>query len=167
MSLTVLSVAFCLTMVGPNSVGGAEQILLQIDYGLVRRGHRSLVVARPESKVAGTLIPTRSFDGRVSHQTWFAAHDATRKAISYALAHYPVDVVHMHGIYFANLLPPGDVPTLITLHLPLSWYEHPSFRISRPNTFFNCVSRSQRESFPANIDFLPDIENGVSSDFLS
>ena len=48
MNLTVLSVAFWLTAVGPGSVGGAEQILMQIDRGLVRRGHRSLVIARPE-----------------------------------------------------------------------------------------------------------------------
>lgn len=167
MSLTVLSVAFCLTVVGPGSVGGAEQVLLQIDEGLVRRGHRSVVIAGPESKVAGTLIRTRSFDGPVSQQTWFAAHDATRRAISEALAHYPIDLVHMHENYFADLLPPGDVPTLITLHLPLSWYKPGSFRISRPNTFFHCVSRAQRESFPAGIEFLPDIENGVSSELLA
>jgi glycosyltransferase involved in cell wall biosynthesis len=167
MTLTVLSVAFCLTVVGPGSVGGAEQILLQIDGGLVRRGHRSIVVASPESKVVGTLVPTRSFSGPVSHQTWFAAHDATRKAISLALARYPVDLVHMHGNYFTDLLPAGDVPVLITLHLPLSWYKPQSLSISRPNTFFHCVSRSQRESFPANISFLPDIENGVSAELLS
>ena len=36
MSLTVLSVAFWLTALGPGSVGGAEQILSQIDAALVR-----------------------------------------------------------------------------------------------------------------------------------
>jgi glycosyltransferase involved in cell wall biosynthesis len=167
MSLTVLSVAFCLTTVGPGSVGGAEQVLLQIDEGLVRRGHRSLVIAGQDSRIAGTLIPTRSFDGPVSHHTWYAAHDATRKAIAHALAHYPVDLVHMHGNYFADLLPPRDFPTLITLHLPLSWYKPQSFRISRPHTFFQCVSRSQRESFPAGLKFLPDIENGVASELIA
>jgi glycosyltransferase involved in cell wall biosynthesis len=49
----------------------------------------------------------------------------------------------------------------------LSWYKPESLVISRTNTFFHCVSRSQRESFPASINFLPDIENGVSGDLLS
>jgi glycosyltransferase involved in cell wall biosynthesis len=73
----------------------------------------------------------------------------------------------MHGNYFGDLLPGGDVPTLITLHLPPSWYKAKSFRISRPNTFFQCVSRSQRESFPSDMKFLPDIENGVSSELIA
>jgi len=167
MSLTVLSVAFWLTVVGPGSVGGAEQILLQIDKGLVRRGHRSLIVARPESDVAGILIPTLPFDGPIAHETWFVAHDSVRKAISRALASYAVDLVHMHGIHFANFLPPGDVPTLITLHMPVTWYDPQSLRISRPNTFLQCVSRSQRESFPADIQFLPDVENGVSGELTA
>jgi hypothetical protein len=65
-NFTVLSVAFWLAVVGPESVGGAEQILLQIDRGLVRRGYNSLVIARPESRISGTLIPTVAVDGRVS-----------------------------------------------------------------------------------------------------
>lgn len=167
MNLTVLSVAFWLTAVGPGSVGGAEQILMQIDRGLVRRGHRSLVIARPESKVAGTLIPTLAFEGPVSTETWSIAHDAVRGAIRHAIERYPVDMVHMHGLHFANYFPPGDVPTLVTLHLPLSWYGREELKVSRANTYFHCVSRSQRELFPTEIPFLPDIENGVDSELLS
>ena len=166
MTLTVLSVAFWLTVVGPGSVGGAEQILRQIDAGLVRRGHRSLVVARPESEVAGTLIPIQSPDGRVATQSWFAAHDAIRRAIASALARYPVDVVHLHDIHFGDYLPQQDVPALVTLHMPLTWYKPQSLRISRPNTYFHCVSRSQREISPVNLPLLPDIENGIASELL-
>ncbi|HEV2400913.1 MAG TPA: glycosyltransferase [Candidatus Sulfotelmatobacter sp.] len=166
MALTVLSVGFCLNEVGPGSVGGAEQILAQIDEGLQRRGHRSLVVAPPSSKVAGTLIPTVSVNGAVSCQIWIKVHDAVRKAISLALARYPVDIVHMHGQYFADYLPLGDVPTLVTFHLPVTWYKQEALRVTRPNTFFHCVSRSQRESFPTGIPFLPDIENGVAGELL-
>lgn len=111
MSLTVLSVAFWLNVVGPGSVGGAEQILSQIDEGLERRGHRSLVIARPESRVAGTLIPTLSINDPIAPATWRKAHDATRQAIALALARYPVDIVHFHDMHFANCLPAGDVPT--------------------------------------------------------
>lgn len=166
MGLTVLSVGFCLNEVGPGSVGGAEQILAQIDEGLQRRGHTSLVVAPPQSRVAGTLIPTLSVNEAVSYHTWVTVHDAVRQAIAYALARYPVDIVHMHGQYFANCLPPGDVPTLVTFHLPLTWYKQEALRVTRPNTFFHCVSRSQRESFPASIPFLPDIENGIAPELL-
>lgn len=167
MNLTVLSVAFWLTAVGPGSVGGAEQILMQIDRGLVRRGHRSLVIARPESKVEGTLIPTLAFNNRVSPETWGKAHDAVRRAIAYAIERFPVDMVHMHGLHFANYFPPGDVPTLVTLHMPLSWYRSEELKVSRENTYFHCVSRSQRELCPAEISFLPDIENGIASELLS
>jgi glycosyltransferase involved in cell wall biosynthesis len=165
-SLTVLSVAFWLGVVSRESVGGAEQILLQIDEGLVRRGHQSLVIGRPESKIAGTLIPTVSIDGAVSNDAWVMAHDAIRRAMADALRRYPVDIVHLHGLDFADYLPEQDVPVLVTLHLPLHWYKQNALAVSRPNTYFHCVSRSQREDFPKNLRMLPEIENGVSADML-
>lgn len=166
MSLTVLSVAFWLSVVGPESVGGAEQILGQIDEGLVRRGHNSLVIARPESKVAGQLIPTVAIEGSVSDEAWRVAHNSIRRAIADALRRYPVDVVHLHGIDFADYLPEIDIPVLVTLHLPLRWYKRGALSVSRANTFFHCVSRSQRKDFPKNLKMLPEIENGVSADLL-
>ncbi len=166
MSLTVLSVAFWLGVVSRESVGGAEQILLQIDEGLVRRGHQSLVIGRPESKIAGTLIPTVSIDGGVSNDAWVMAHDAIRRAMADALRRYPVDIVHLHGLDFADYLPEQDVPVLVTLHLPLHWYKQNALAVRRPNTFFHCVSRSQREDFPKTLRMLPEIENGVSADLL-
>jgi glycosyltransferase involved in cell wall biosynthesis len=165
-SLTVLSVAFWLAVVGPESVGGAEQILLQIDEGLVRRGHKSVVIARPESKIAGTLIPTVAMNGRVSDEAWRLAHDSIRKAIADALRRYPVDLVHLHGVDFADYLPLEDVPVLVTLHLPLHWYKQNALALTRRNTFFHCVSRSQAETFPTTLPMLPALENGVSSDLF-
>ena len=166
MSLTVLSVAFWVSVVSRQSVGGAEQILLQIDEGLVHRGYRSLVIARPESKIAGTLIPMLSPDGHVSNDLWIAAHRAIRQAIADALRRYPVDIVHLHGVDFADYLPPPEVPVLVTLHLPLHWYKASSLSLTRPNTFFHCVSRSQRDDFPKTLTMMPEIENGVSADLL-
>lgn len=168
MNLTVLSVAFTLTVVGPDSVGGAERILLEIDRGLVRRGHTSLVVARPESILAGTLIPTVSLNRSISTETWRLVHEATRKAIALALEQHAVDLIHMHGVDFADLLPRRDIPVLVTLHLARSRYKNDPLRITRPKTYFHCVSRSQREAFPKDFAFLPDIENGIRSElFLS
>lgn len=166
MTLSVLSVAFWMACIGSGSVGGAEQILAQIDAGLVRHGHRSLVIARPESRIAGTLIPIDAPSGPVSEQSWRIAHDCIRKAIREALSRYKVDIVHMHDLHFSDYLPAGDVPTLVTMHLPLSWYKKEALSVTRPNTFFHCVSRSQRELFPAGIPFLPDIENGIADELL-
>jgi glycosyltransferase involved in cell wall biosynthesis len=165
-SFTVLSVAFWVAVVGPESVGGAEQILLQIDEGLVRRGHHSLVIARPESKIAGTLLPTVSLNASVSDEAWKRAHEAIRRAIADALQRYPIDIIHLHGVDFPDYLPVQDVPVLVTLHLPLRWYKQTALRVSRPNTFFHCVSRSQSADFPNSLRMLPEIENGVSDDLF-
>ncbi len=166
-SLTILSVASTLAAVAPGSVGGAEQVLLEIDRGLVRRGHTSLVVARPDSRVVGTLIPTLSLDGSISAKSWKLAVEVTRKAIAHALERYEVHLVHMHAVDFADLLPRQDVPVLVTLHLARSSYKNDVVQISRPRTCFHCVSQSQRELFPADFSFLPDIENGIRSDLFS
>jgi hypothetical protein len=51
------------------------------------------------------------------------AHEYHRAAISHALQEFDIDVVHMHGINFDQYLPRNsDVPVLVTLHLPPSWY---------------------------------------------
>ncbi len=55
--LTVLSVAYPLAPVGPDAVGGAEQVLAMLDAALVAAGHRSLVVACAGSAAAGRLLP--------------------------------------------------------------------------------------------------------------
>ena len=41
--LTVVSVAYPLAPVGPDAVGGSEQILTALDRALVAAGHRSIV----------------------------------------------------------------------------------------------------------------------------
>jgi glycosyltransferase involved in cell wall biosynthesis len=165
--LTIVSVAFSLAAVSPDAVGGAEQILCEIDRGLVRRGHTSLVIACPESKIAGTLIPTISSRGPIRDEAWIAAHEAIRSALSFALKRYAVDVVHMHGVDFSDYLPTAAVPVLATLHLPLNWYSDAALRPLRPATHLHCVSRFQRELGPLHISLLPDIENGIRSDLFS
>ena len=166
MSLTILSVAFAMASVSQDSSGGAEQVLSEIDRGLIERGHRSLVVACPGSRVSGTLIPTQAVEGPISQKQWLAAHSSTRNAMDEALARYPVDLIHMHDLYFADCLPDNDVPVLATLHLPLTWYQRQALYPKRPRTFLHCVSRSQREAGPGNLQLLPDIENGVRTDLL-
>ena len=55
MKRTILSVAYPLTKVGRDAVGGSEQILTALDHALTEAGHRSIVIAAAGSRVQGTL----------------------------------------------------------------------------------------------------------------
>ena len=66
MALTVLSLGYALAPVGPDAVGGAEQVLSALDHALVAAGHRSSVVAPAGSRVAGTLAPSLSVPEQIT-----------------------------------------------------------------------------------------------------
>lgn len=160
MALTVLGVAYPLSPVGPNAVGGAEQILTYLDAALVEAGHHSIVIACEGSKARGTLVPISISDWPLDEAlAW--VHERQLSSIQQVLNEYRVDVVHLHGLNFAKCLPPQDVPVLVTLHLPASYYPAESFSIMRPRTFLQCVSSSQQRSFPEVANLLTYIENGV------
>ena len=162
MPLTVLSVAYPFAPVGPDAVGGAEQVLSTLDHALVEAGHRSLVVACEGSSVAGTLLPIHTVRGRIDGAVRAVAHAAVRRTIRAALARYPVDLVHLHGIDFADCLPPPGVPALATLHLPPGWYPPDALAPRRPDTHLVCVSASQHRACPPSARRLPPIANGVA-----
>jgi glycosyltransferase involved in cell wall biosynthesis len=117
--LTVLSVAYPLFPVGPDSAGGAEQILYLLDREIVRSGRRSLVVAQPDSTVSGELVAS----------------------IEEALHDYSIDLIHFHGLDFNDHVPETNVRMLATMHLPLAWY--PQQALLRADVQKICVSRSQ------------------------
>ena len=146
--LTVLSVAFPFAPVGPDAVGGAEQVLSEIDRALAADGHRSLVVARAGSRVAGELL---AVPGVIGDE---ATYPAVRSRIAECLDR--ADIVHLHGLDFANYLPREGPPTLVTLHLPLDW--HDDLAVKRPRTFLHGVSASQ---CAGHAGLLPPIPNGV------
>jgi glycosyltransferase involved in cell wall biosynthesis len=164
MRLTVLSVAYPLAPVGPDAVGGAEQILHQLDYALTQAGHQSIVVACEGSRVAGTLIDVPRKSGRIDAQAQALARSQTAIAIRTALSRFKVDVIHMHGIDFHAYLPPPGLPVLTTLHLPLSWYPDAALAVTRPNTQFVCVSRSQRAERGHDPHIIGVIENAVPTE---
>src|SRR5438067_1111438 len=120
MRLTILNVAYPLAPVGPDAVGGAEQILSKLDQALTRAGHHSLVIACEGSKVAGTLVPVPANRGALTESTRQYAHEQHRRAIQETLERWRVDVIHAHGVDFDRYLPPSGVPMLVTLHLPPS-----------------------------------------------
>ncbi len=166
--LTVLSVGYPLAPVGPDAVGGSEQVLSALDHALVAAGHRSIVVACDGSAIAGRHLsypapdPARPIDD-VAHrrgQAW------TRDRIAEALASEQVDVVHMHNLDFHACLPPPGPPVLVTLHLPPGWYPPAALPPSRPGTWLHCVSESQDAALPPATPRLPPIPNGVPVDRL-
>jgi hypothetical protein len=160
MALTILSVAYPLAPVGPDAVGGAEQILTYLDAALVRAGHQSIVVACEGSKTDGTLFPIH-ISGSSLAETLESTDAQQRAAIKRILGEYDVDVVHMHGLNFLKYMPVEDVPVVATLHLPPSYYPPETFHLTRPRTFLHCVSWSQNRSCPQGAQLLPVIENGV------
>lgn len=73
-----------------------------------------------------------------------------RRELQRLLATERIDVVHLHGFDFHEYLPPpGPVPMLATLHLPLAWYPARVFGVRRPDVHLCCVSASQRRAAPA------------------
>src|SRR4051794_33185219 len=167
MPRTILSVGYPLTQVGADAVGGSEQILTILDRKLTEAGHRSLVIAAEGSKIRGTLIPSPAASGRLDHSAHEWARLVHRQLIRETLKRYPVDLVHMHSLDFHCYMPPSDVPTLATLHLPQDWYPRTIFTTRRRNFWMNCVSRSQQRSCPASPLMLDHIPNGVDVDRLS
>lgn len=159
MTLTVLSVAYPLAPVGPDAVGGAEQVLSHLDHALVATGHRSLVIADGRSTVAGRLIPIPPETGRLDEAAKARAQAATRAAISAVRASEPVDLVHLHGIDFPAYLP-DDGSTLVTLHLPLDWYPPDALR-PRPGLVLHGVSAAQTRTAPPAAPLAAPIPNGV------
>jgi glycosyltransferase involved in cell wall biosynthesis len=161
MGLNILSVAYPFTPVGPDAVGGSEQILTLLDRELTARGHNSYVVAVKGSRVRGRLIATPKWNGPLDEQARRWGQRAHRIAIEEALDRIPIDLIHMHSLDFHTYLPRGEAPVLATLHLPPDWYPRGMFALRRPNTYLHCVSASQRRNCPPSRLLLPAIPNGV------
>jgi len=164
MPLTVLSVAYPLARVSPGTAGGAEQVLLTIDRELVQRGDRSIVVAAVGSRCKGLLIPVRVSSGELDGTARRQARRNLSEAIYRALANYPVDVIHMHGLDFHKYLPECELPIVITLHLPLAWYESKVLKLRRCNARLVAVSHTQATSAPTDVMIDAVVPNGIELD---
>lgn len=161
--MRVLSIAYPFAPVCGSTAGGAEHVLSMIDAGLASTGHDSIVIACEGSAVKGRLIDyegAKTVDDGVMARVYCDVNAAIRRAL---FEHGP-DVVHMHGVDFYRYLPPGEVPLLVTLHLPLHWYPGEAFKHAGPKTFYNCVSESQRRSSVSvglDQEYLKVVGNGV------
>lgn len=165
MSLTILSIAYALAPVGPDAVGGSEQVLAALDQALAAAGHDSLVVAPEGSRVAGRLIATPPLPAHITEGERGAVQQSHRAAVEQTLSAQRIDLIHAHGLDFADYLPETSIPVLITLHLPVEFYPAAAL-VARPNTWFNCVSAAQQRRFPPLPNMLDPIPNGVPVEAL-
>ncbi len=161
MPLTVLNVAYPLAAVSEATAGGAEQILLTLDRGLIQHGYRSLVLAAEGSRCHGLLLPVEIPSGSLNQQAKQEARRQFRLALTHALERHSVDIVHMHGIDFHEYLPDCDLPVVISLHLPLNWYYPGALISGRENPSLVCVSQSQARTAPSGVRISRVIPNGV------
>jgi glycosyltransferase involved in cell wall biosynthesis len=163
--MTILLVAYPLAPASLDATGGAEQVLAMLDRALVAAGHRSIVVACEGSRVSGDLLSFRvsdEFDDAARKE----AHRVCLGQIVEAMGRWRVDLIHTHGVDFYEYLPPAGVPVLATLHLPVSFYPAEIFQPTRPDTYLNCVSPSQRRTCPHSTALAPTVENGIPVDMF-
>ena len=161
MRLSVLSVGYPLAPVSTSTAGGAEQVLATIDQALVNAGHGSVVIAPEGSRCKGLLLPTHLPAPPWGEEQKREAREQHRHAIRRALDRFPIDVIHMHGIDFAEYLPCEGQPVVVTLHLPLHWYPVAALRPKRPKTYLVAVSESQAKTAPTDVHVDRTITNGV------
>ena len=158
LALTVLSVAYPLLPAGPDSAGGAEQILALLERGIIHAGHRSVVIAARGSEVSGHLIPTSPSSGEITEAQRSSAQREHLECINTALLQYRIDLIHFHGLDFNTYLPRHALPKLATLHLPPAWY--PPAIFDAPDLHLNCVSHTQATTTPGKAK-LPVVPNGI------
>jgi glycosyltransferase involved in cell wall biosynthesis len=167
MSLTVLSVGYPFAAVGPDSVGGAEQVMRIVEEAIVRAGHVSLVLAAKGSRCWGSVFEMDVPRGALAEKARDETLVAYRKAIADILSRNHVDVVHMHGVDFARYLPEHGPPLLVTLHVSPSSYPPEIFGLTRPRTHYACVSKRQMGTCPPGSVPIWLVPNGVVLDEFS
>jgi glycosyltransferase involved in cell wall biosynthesis len=165
--MEVLQVAYPFAPVGPDAVGGAEQVLSMLDRALVRAGHCSVVVACAGSQTAGKLLAHPLPGGAIDEAARAGTYAVVRASIAAALRSRPIDVIHLHGIDFAAYLPPSGPACLITLHLPPDWYGAAALCPERPATWLHAVSVAQHRACAPSPWLLPPIPNGVPVEALA
>src|SRR5258706_13791145 len=97
MKLTVLNVAYPLAPVGPQEVGGAEQVLSRLDRALTRTGHNSVVIATSDSAVYGRHVPIARTPAPHDHAAIARATPPRRDAPHGLLSAHQCNAVTIHG----------------------------------------------------------------------
>lgn len=164
MRLTILSVAYPFAPVTEDPVGGAEQVLKQLDRALTEAGHRSVVLAQNGSSGCGDLIEYPAPRGPLDDAAQALTHARLRRRLAEVIERVRPDVVHLHGVDFHAYLPAPGPPCLVTVHLPMDMHAPGALQARRPDTWFVPVSESQARSALSGLPLLRPIPNGVDVD---
>lgn len=165
MTLSVLSVGYPLATAGLHAVGGSEQILAQIDRGLVESGYHSHVIAPAGSIIQGTLHPVPGLADQITPTVRARQQDACLAMVKDVLARYPIDLIHWHGLDFADYTISISIPSIATLHLPPDWYPEHVFK-SQQGPWLLPVSDTQAQQCPPCARLLNPLANGVPDEFF-
>lgn len=165
MTLSVLSVGYPLAQAGLNAVGGSEQILAQIDRGLIEAGAVSHVIAPEGSCVRGHLHALPAVAGPITEEVRLRQQRACAAVLARVLAQESIDVVHLHGLDFATYAIPVSVAAVASLHLPPDWYPRQVFS-ERNGPWLLPVSETQAAQCPASPRLLAPLPNGVPDELF-
>lgn len=157
----IVSVAFPYAPVGARAVGGAEVICTQVDEAVRSFGFEAVLIAQAGSTAAGKLYETSVPASIITDEVRIQVEAEHQANLERALKEHAVVLVHMHGMDFYRYRVPAEVPVLVTLHLPPSWYPESIWTMPEHYQFI-CVSESQRQACPSAVrDRLLVVENGV------
>lgn len=163
----VLYIAYPLLTVTDASAGGAEQVLWTLEREMARRGAATTVAASAGSRVSGELFSTGEpctrnddFDRRNrEHQDRIIEFVEQRRREGRLF-----DLIHdMSGSFWPRAAE-VEAPVLATLHLPRHFYPPASFGSVPANVSFNCVSKSQAQTFSGVDRLIHVVPNGIALD---
>ena len=161
----VLYVAYPLATVSEESCGGAEQMLYVLEHEMSRRNYETTVAACAHSRVSGTLLetgePAISFGQLEQRDAEHNAH-VLRHVHQAAESGGRIDLIHDEGGRFWVNAGCIDVPVLVTLNLPRSFYPAEWFESIPQSVYFNCVSHSQARSFIDLPQMRGVVPNGIA-----
>jgi len=153
--------------------GPIETVIYNIDKGLHKLGHRSIVACSGDSNVVGEQYTTieKSFSQYWSNDTQLQRENM-RKHLTLSLERAKrgdIDIIHMHDAIMVEYIFKGvfksPVPIVMTLHVPAAeqeafdrWKE--SFS-SSSNVYFVPISEYQRNQHHGLVNMQKVIHHGV------